>query len=86
MCYDELINKNIKAVGENLYAEHFFFANTLDLVDSEIQDYIKQFNFIKNFNIPPYPSLKEIPADEFDIYNEISTEINRIEQSNKGSK
>lgn len=82
-CYEELINKNVGALGETLYIEHFYFCNTYDLIDTDIQDYIKKYNFSKKFNIPPYPSIQEIPANEFDIYTEIANEIDNIEQSNK---
>ena len=37
ICYDELINNNIQAIGETLYTEHFFFCNTYELLDSKYQ-------------------------------------------------
>ena len=83
ICYEELINKNVGSLGETLYIEHFYFCNTHDLIDTDIQDYIRKYNFSKKFNIPPYPSMQEIPANEFDIYTEIANEIDNIEQSNK---
>ena len=83
ICYKELINKNVGSLGETLYIEHFYFCNTHDLIDTDIQDYIRKYNFSKKFNIPPYPSMQEIPANEFDIYTEIANEIDNIEQSNK---
>ena len=83
ICYEELINKNVGSLGETIYIEHFYFCNTHDLIDTDIQDYIRKYNFSKKFNIPPYPSMQEIPANEFDIYTEIANEIDNIEQSNK---
>ena len=83
MCYDELINKNIKAVGENLYAEHFFFTNTFELVDSKYQQRIQEYNFCKAFNCPPYPSLKTTPAKIIDEFLQIESEMNYIAKSNR---
>ena len=76
-CYDEAIEKNISAIGETLYLEHFFFCNTTELIDQNIQNTIKEYNFCKTFNIPPFPSLNETPAKTIDefllIENEIAT-------------
>ena len=45
ICYEELINKNVGSLGETLYIEHFYFCNTHDLIDTDIQDYIRKYNF-----------------------------------------
>ena len=47
MCYDELIEKNIDDIGENLYIEHFYFANTYELLDIKYQNIIKKYNYTK---------------------------------------
>ena len=46
-------------------------------MDQDIQNTIKEYNFCKTFNIPPFPSLNETPAKTIDefllIENEIAT-------------
>ena len=86
ICYDELTNKNIEAIGETLYIEHFFFCNTYDLVDSKYQQRIKEYNFSKAFSCPPYPSLKDTPAQVIDEFLAIENEIDYIRKSNKGKE
>ena len=36
-CYQELVDKNIKNISETLYVEHFYFANTSDLLDKKTE-------------------------------------------------
>ena len=84
ICYDELINKNISALGETLYTEHFFFCNTYELLDSKYQQRVKEYNYSKAFSCPPYPSLNETPAKTIDEFLEIEEEINYIKKINKG--
>ena len=83
MCYDELIEKAIKDIGETLFIEHFYFANTFDLLSVKHQNIIKKYNFTKSFNIPPYPSLQETPASIIDDFIIIENEINQLKQKEK---
>lgn len=83
MCYDELINKNIDTIGESLYLEHFYFANTYELIDVKYQQRIKEYNFCKTFSIPPYASLNTTPANVIDEFLQIDKEMNSISK-NKG--
>ena len=71
MCYDELIEKRIEDIGETLYIEHFYFANTYELIDKKIQQRIKEYNYCKAFKCPPFPSLNETPAKVVDEFLEI---------------
>ena len=80
MCYDELIQKNTKDIGETLYIEHFFFCNSYELLDKECQKRIKEYNFCKTFNTPPYPSLQETPADIIDDFIAIEEEHRKKQQ------
>ena len=72
-CYQELVDKNIKNISETLYVEHFYFANTSDLLDKKIQQRIKEYNYCKAFNCPPFSSLDKTPAKVVDDFLEIET-------------
>jgi hypothetical protein len=82
-CYDECINKQVEKIGETLYIEHFFFANTCDLLNGEYQNVIKKYNFCKTFNCPPYPSLDVTPAQTVEDFMKIEQEINKGKHGNK---
>ena len=71
LCAKELEDKGIVDVAETLYIEHFMFSNTYELVDKNIQQRIKEYNFCKAFSVPPYPSLNETPAKVVDDFLEI---------------
>ena len=70
-CYQELQQKRIRNVSETLYTEHFFFCNTSEILDSKTQQRIKEYNFCKAFNCPPFPSLDSTPARVVDDFLEI---------------
>ena len=70
-CYAELESKGIKNISETIYVEHFYFANTFELLDKNIQQRIKEYNYCKAFNCPPYKSLNETPAKVVDDFLEI---------------
>ena len=77
-CYDEIMEKNIDAIGDTLYTEHFFFCNTSDLLDQNVQQRIKEYSFSKAFSTPPYPSLQETPAKIIDEFMIIDRELNYL--------
>ena len=77
-CYDEIMEKNINAIGDTLYTEHFFFCNTKDLIDEKSQLRIKEYSFSKTFSTPPYPSLIETPAKLVDEFMMIDRELNYL--------
>ena len=83
MCYDELVEKKIKDIGETLYIEHFYFANTFDLLDVKYQNIIKKYNYSKSFNIPPYPSIQQTPASIIDDFIIIDNEMKKIKMKDK---
>ena len=70
-CYEELNEKNVTNISETIYIEHFYFANTSELIDSKIQQRIKEYNFCKAFSVPPYGSLNDTPAKVVDDFMEI---------------
>ena len=77
-CYNEIIYKKVKEVGETLYIEHFFFCTTSDLLDEKAQQRIKEYSYCKAFNCPPFPSLKETPAKVVDEFMLIENELNYL--------
>tara|TARA_R110002020_G_scaffold9356_1_gene36984 strand:+ start:940 stop:1200 length:261 start_codon:yes stop_codon:yes gene_type:complete len=79
-CYEQIQNSGIKNGSEQLYVEHFFFCNTSELLDSKIQQRIKEYNFCKSFSCPPYPSLIETPAKVVDDFLEIEYIMNNIKK------
>lgn len=80
--YDEIIRlydiaeKKGYNLGEALYSQLFFFADPDLLVDSKMQDRIKEYNYCKTFNCSVYPSLYETPADIVDDFLVIEEEYN----------
>ena len=83
-CYQELLDRNIKNISETIYTEHFFFCNTSELLDSKIQQRIKEYNYCKSFNCPPYPSLQETPAKVVDDFLEIENIMHNIAKEKNG--
>tara|TARA_Y100000310_G_scaffold334462_1_gene414319 strand:+ start:2146 stop:2376 length:231 start_codon:yes stop_codon:yes gene_type:complete len=63
-------------VGESIYTQSFFFVDHEHLIDSNIQNRIKEFQFCKTFSCPPYPSFQETPAEIIDDFFIIEEEIN----------
>ena len=73
--YDEADSKGFN-VGEAIYTQSFFFADHELLLDSTMQDRIKEYQFCKQFSCPPYPSLQETPPNIIDDFTIIEQEIN----------
>ena len=80
--YDEIIRLYEEAdskgfnVGEAIYTQSFFFADHELLLDSNMQNRIKEFQFCKAFSCPPYPSFHETPANIIDDFFVIEEEYN----------
>jgi hypothetical protein len=75
--YDSALAEDYNG-GEALYMEHFFFANSSDLICRDSQVLIKEYQYCKDSNTPPYPSLQDTPADFIDKWNIILEELNHI--------
>ena len=73
--YEEADTKGFN-VGEAIYTQSFFFADHELLLDSTMQDRIKEYQFCKQFSCPPYPSLQETPPNIIDDFTIIEQEIN----------
>ena len=83
-CYEELKKQNVKNISETIYAEHFFFSNTYELINKDIQQRIKEYNFCKAFSVPPYPSLNDTPARVVDDFLEIEYIMMNIKKEQNG--
>ena len=62
-------------MGEALYEQALMFVNMDKLIDENSQMRIREYQFCKDFNCPPYPSLKETPANVVDEFMIIQEEI-----------
>lgn len=80
LAYNEATEKGFE-IGEALYLQHFFFANSQDLVNSKAQDFIKQYQYCKDSGTPPFKTLQETPADYIDDWEIVKYEINCIVNS-----
>ena len=80
--YDEIISLSEEAenkgfdVGNAIYKQSFYFVDQQLLIDQSIQNRIKEYQFCKQFNCPPYPSLQDTPVDLIDQFTIIEQEIN----------
>ena len=74
-CYDKCVEKGFDRLGESLYQQMLFIVNDDLMLDPKSQDLIKQYQFCKKFNTPPYPSLQETPIKIMDDFNIIDIEI-----------
>ncbi len=81
-CYNEATEKGFD-VGEALYEQHFFFADTSKIYDIDAQNLIKKYIFCENFKCPPYPSLQETPAQLIDDFLLIKREIQKASKEDK---
>ena len=73
--YDEAEKKDFN-VGESIYKQSLYFVDHALLLSEEMQDRIKEFQFCKQFNCPPYPSLKDTPPNIIDDFLIIEQEYN----------
>ena len=64
--------------SEAVYYEHFYFANSEDLIDKDSQVMIKSYMYCTDSKTPPFSSLNETPANFIDKWMIISDEINYI--------
>ena len=85
-CYDEIMEKNINAIGDTLYTEHFFFCNTSELLDEKCQQRIKEYTYCKTFSTPPYKSLQDTPANIIDEFMLIEKELNYLKAKDSNGR
>jgi len=73
--YDEAEDKGFN-VGESIYTQSFFFTDYALLVNNNMQNRIREYQFCKQFSCPPYPSLQETPAKIIKQFSVIEEEFN----------
>ena len=83
--YEEADTKGFN-VGEAIYTQSFFFTDHEILLDSNMQNRIKEFRFCKTFSCPPYPSLQETPANIIDDFFIIEEEYNHCMKKQQQEK
>ena len=80
--YEEMMNiyeatkEKELSIGQSLYSSCAFFVDYSLLLDSKMQDRIKQYNYCKAFSCSPYPSMMETPANIIDDFMIIEEEVN----------
>lgn len=85
-CYDEAVREKYP-IGQSLYHQHFFFANTQDVICSKSQSMIKEYLYSVASSTPPFRSIQETPASYIDQYMIIKEEIDQYNLLNaKGNK
>ena len=83
-CYNEIEKRGMVNQSEEIYTMHFFFCNTYELLNPKIQQRIKEYNYAKAFNCPPYPSIQETPAQVVDDFLQIENIMLNIKKENNG--
>ena len=84
--YDEIValynisNEQGFDVGHSLYSQCAFFADYELLLDSGVQNRIKEYNYCKAFSVPPDPSMQETPVEIIEDFMTIEHECNKIKE------
>ena len=74
--YEATQKKNL-GIGQSLYSSCAFFADYSLLLNSKMQDRIKEYNYCKAFSCSTYPSMMETPANMIDDFMIIEEEVNQ---------
>ena len=74
-CYDKCVEKGFDRLGESLYQQMLFIVNDNLILDIDMQNMIKKYQFCKQFNCPPYPSLQETPVKIMESFMIIEKEV-----------
>ena len=83
---DEIINlsdtfKDSKfTIGRNLYFIAPLFSNPRWFIDEEYIELIREFNYMKNYNIPIATNLNDADSYKLDCFDIIQKEITAIQQ------
>ena len=73
-------------MGYAIYKQSFFFTDHDLLVDSNMQNRIKEYQFCKTFSCPPYPTINETPAEIVDDFFIIEEEFNNCVKKQQEEK
>lgn len=67
-------------LGRNLYFHIPLFANPKWFVQEEFKELIREYNYMKNFNLPLAVSLDEADSYKLECFEIINNELNAIQQ------
>lgn len=67
------------SLGRNLYFHLPLFMNPQWIIDIEYQMILKEYNWIKDFNIPLANNLDEVSARKLDEFDIINSEVKSIQ-------
>ena len=67
------------SLGRNLYFHLPLFMNPKWIINDEYQMILKEYNWIKDFNIPLANTLDEVIASKLDEFDVINSEIKSIQ-------
>jgi len=70
-------------LGNTLYEQSFFFVDHAFIISQDMQNRIKEYQFCKKFNCPPYPSISQTPADIIDDFFIIDEEYNNCMEKSR---
>ncbi len=67
-------------LGRNLYFHVPLFADPIWFVNEEYVRLMKEYNYMKNYNIPMAKSLDDADSYKLDMFDLINSELNAIQQ------
>ena len=67
-------------LGRNLYFHIPLFAKPEWFINEEHREIMKEYNYIKNYNIPIATSLDQADSYKLDMFDIINNELNAIQQ------
>ena len=66
------------SLGRNLYFHLPLFMNPQWIINEEDNIFLKEYNWVKEFNIPLAQDLDSVDANKIEVFDIIRTEINQI--------
>ena len=83
---DKISSKKGFELGNSLYGSLDYFVDKSLLLNSNIQNRIKEFQFCKAFSCSPYPTLMETPSEIVDDFFIIEEELASCMKSQQEEK
>ena len=77
----EATEKKELSIGQSLYSSCAFFVDYSLLLDANMQNRIKEYNYCKAFSCPPFPSLNDTPYNIVSEFMIIEQEYNSCMQT-----
>ena len=66
------------SLGRNLYFHLPLFMNPQWIINEEDNIFLKEYNWVKEFNIPLAQDLDSVDANKIEVFDIIRTEINEL--------